>query len=624
MRVKEALRNQTALFITFYILLVLFIDTPVSIWAQGVPVTIWGYVRMPDGSPAVGASVSVSIQGGSSGSSSTNSQGKYEIDLSAPSLPATVTVTASKDGYSGGDTRTINSAVAQIDITLSAAPPPPPPPPPPPVPKKPVSIELYVPSEGAVNISVRIRGRVTPRVSPVYLKVKDPKQVVKEYDLPVGSNGNFSFDLTPVLLGLYRVSAYFPGDSEYEYASTLEYPLLVKARSILNLTISPSVVVAGAENIKINGSLYPPSAKNVSLYYSLDNASWIFFAEVSVTTGVFSMIWEPKIFGDVFIKAEWAGNDTYTGSLAYGRFQTVLPSVCLLQSWVEKSPIKVGEEIRVNGVLTGVVEPETAELIMLVYEGEKQVEAFKLSPSKDGGFTVSYRPKSPGIYILLLEASGVKLLKASNFITVVVLGEVTLRAVNSTGGLLDDALIELKHNGKVASSELGELKTILSLGEYEVSVKRIGIEVFKGFLSLTTNGISLNSLSQNAEFPLPIASKPLVIELKTETYSLSVHVVNEFGDPAGNIEVKIVSPVFQVIGKTGADGLIVFSNIPAGNYTVSTPVEIKSVNLVRNESVTLKGSGLSLKTVIILMTVALAVLCLATFYFARKKRFSKQ
>ncbi|MEM3569793.1 MAG: hypothetical protein QXU11_01100 [Thermoproteota archaeon] len=613
----------------FYLIIVILLSTfaPTIMYCikvqGGVPVPVEGYIYMPDGNPAGGASVSVS-GGGASWSGTAGNDGFYSTTLDVNTVPVTITVSASKSGYSGSASKTSQHGEALIiDVHLSAAPPPPPPPPPPPAPKKPVSIQLSVPSEAAVNTSVKISGKVTPRVSPVYLKVRDPKQTFKEYDLPVDSNGSFSFGLTPELLGLYKVSAYFPGDSDYESASTLEYPLLVKARSILNLTISPSVVVAGAGKIKINGSLHPPSAKNVSLYYSLDNASWIFFAEMSVTTGIFSMVWEPRIFGDVFIKAEWAGNDTYTGSVVYGRFQTVLPSICMLQSWVEKSPIKVGEEIRVNGALTGVGEPETAELIILVYEGEKQVEAFKLSPSEDGSFTVSYRPKSPGVYVLLLEASGVKLLKASNFITVLVLGEVTLRAVNSTGGLLNEALIELKHNGKVTSSEAGDLKTILSLGEYEVSVKMVGIEVFKGFLSLTIYGISLNSPGQNAEFPLPLSSNPLVIELKTETYSLGVHVVNEFGDPAGNIEVKMASPVFQTTGRTGSDGRIVFSNIPAGNYTVSTPVESKNIKLARNESIMLKGSGLSLKTMLILVTVALAVLCFTTFYFARKKRTVK-
>lgn len=617
MRVKGALKSRIALCIILSILLVLVIEPILRIKAQGVPVKIWGYIRMPDGIPAVGASVSVSVQGGSSGSGSTNSQGKYEIDVSAPGLPATVIVTASKDGYSGKKTQTIDRAVAQIDITLSAAPPPPPPTPPPTI-KKPVGIELNVPGEAAVNTSVRISGRVNPRVSPVYLKVKDPKGGLKEHELQVSSSGNFSFDLTPTLLGLYKVSAYFPGDADYQSASTPEYALRVKARSILNLTISPTVVVAGSENIRISGTLYPPSTKNVSLYYSLDNASWVFFANVSAATGFFSMVWEPRVFGDVFVKAEWTGNDTYVGSVAYGRFQTVLPSMCVLRSWVEKSPIKLGEEIRVNGVLTGAAQPETAELTLHVYQSGEEVETFRLNPSPNGVFTISYTPKSPGIYVLLLEAGGVRLLKASNVTTVIVLGEVTLRPVNSTGGLLGEAVVELKHVESIVS-ESGELTTILDLGEYDVTVKIGEAEVFRGSLSMRVNGVFLSTLDQSEEFPLPITGKPLVIELKTKTYSLSVHVVNEFGEPVEGVEVKVASPVFQATGKTDADGRIVFSNLPAATYVVSTSVESRSVNLVRNESVTLKGPGLNVKMMLAIEAIALIALCLVAVYFARKR-----
>jgi hypothetical protein len=290
----------------------------------------------------------------------------------------------------------------------------------------------------------------------------------------------------------------------------------------------------------------------------------------------------------------------------------------VLRTWVEKSPIRVGEEIRVTGVLIGVTEPETAELTMHVYEGGEEVETIRLKPSPDGGFTVSYKPGSPGVYVLLLEASGVRLLKTSNVTTVIVLGEVTLRAVNSTGGLLGEAVVELEH-GEVASSESGELTTILDLGDYEVVVKRGEAEVFRGFLSLRSNRVFLITLNQSEEFPLPITSKPLVIELRTKTYSLSVHVVNEFGEPMENIEVKATSPVFQTAGRTDADGRVVFSNIPAGTYTVSTPAESRSIDLLRNESVTLKGSGLNVKIMLVVEAIALVVLCFATFYFARKK-----
>ncbi|MEM2941701.1 MAG: carboxypeptidase-like regulatory domain-containing protein [Thermoproteota archaeon] len=600
------------------IMLLIIMVTSIGLYVRAqVPLVVDGYISMPDGSPASGASVTVSVSGGPSGSATSGGNGYYRVDLTVSPGTHTVTVRASKGSYSGSATGS-GEAHISVNVRLSEAPPPTPPPTPPPAPKKSVKIELNVPGEAAVNTSVRISGKTVPRVSPVYLKVKDPKGGLKEYELTVKPSGNFSFDLTPTLLGLYKVSAYFKGDVDYQSASTPEYPLQVKAGSILDLTVTPTVVVAGAENIRINGSLYPPSTKNVSLYYSLDNVSWVFFAEASAATGVFSMVWEPRAFGDVFIKAEWAGNDTYTGSVAYGRFQTVLPSVCFLRSWVDKSPIVLGEEIRINGVLSGAAQPESAELTLHVYTGGEEVETFRLRPSSDGVFTISYTPGSPGIYVLLLEAGGVRLLKASNVTTVVVLGEVLLRPVNSTGGLLSEATVELKHS-EVARSESGELTTILDLGDYEVIVKIGEAEVFRGSLSLRSNGVFLTTLSQGEEFPLPITSKPLLIELRTKTYSLSVHVVNEFGEPVGNIEVKVASSVFQSTGRTDADGRIVFSNIPAGTYAVSTSSDSKSVNLVRNESVILKGSGLNVKIMLIIEAIALVALCFTTVYFARKK-----
>jgi hypothetical protein len=580
----------------------------------GVSVPVYGYVYMPDGSKAVGASVHVS-GGGDSWSGTTDNDGYYDTTLNVNAVPVTVTVSASKGDYSGSSSGTSQHGEALlINVYLSAAPPPPPPPPPE---KKPVSIQLNVPSEAVVNASVMITGKVSPSVSPVYFKVKDPKGDLKEYQLSVSSNGIFSFNFTPRLLGLYKVSAYFPRDAEYESASTPEYALHVKGVSILNLTVSPAVIIAGAEDIKINGTLYPPSAKNVSLCYSLDNISWTLFAELKATTGVFSMVWKPRVFGDVFIKAEWPGNDTYIGSVTYGRFQTVVPSVCTLRSWIEESVVSIGREIIVNGVLIGTMEPETAELTLHIYQGEREVKVLRLRPFPNGSFTISYRPESPGIYVLVLETSGKRLSRVSNFSIAVVLGKVTLRAVNSTGGLLD-GVVELKHDGEVIASGSGELTATLALGDYEVSVKKDDVEVFKGSLHVTNKSISLNS-GMSVEFPLPLTSNPLMIELKTKTYSLSVYVVNEFGEPMGGIDVRIASSASQANGKTDANGHVVFSNIPTGNYTVSNSVESRNVNLIRNESVILKGSGLSSKLMLILMAVALAVLCFATLYLARKK-----
>jgi hypothetical protein len=84
-----------------------------------VPVAVWGYVYMPGGSPAAGASVKVS-GGGDSASTTAGSDGKYgPVTLTVSSTPVTITVSASKGSYSGSASASGEGTI-RIDVHLSA------------------------------------------------------------------------------------------------------------------------------------------------------------------------------------------------------------------------------------------------------------------------------------------------------------------------------------------------------------------------------------------------------------------------------------------------------------------------------------------------------------------------
>ncbi|MGC9203100.1 MAG: hypothetical protein ACP5HX_10595 [Thermoproteota archaeon] len=124
-----------------------------------VPVAVWGYVYMPDGSPASGASVTVS-GGGDSVSTTAGSDGKYgPVTLTVSSTPVTITVKASKGEYSGSASASGEGTI-RIDVRLSKpAPPPPPPPPPPPTSSVSISVSMSSVRPGE---SVTISGSVSP------------------------------------------------------------------------------------------------------------------------------------------------------------------------------------------------------------------------------------------------------------------------------------------------------------------------------------------------------------------------------------------------------------------------------------------------------------------------------
>ncbi|MDK2464420.1 MAG: CARDB domain-containing protein [Candidatus Korarchaeota archaeon] len=85
--------------------------------AQGVPAVIYGYVYMPDGSPAEGASVTATCDS-DSGSTTTRSDGYYQITLSIEGTQS-VRVSASKDGLTAVKYVNVNEGTGSIRVDLT-------------------------------------------------------------------------------------------------------------------------------------------------------------------------------------------------------------------------------------------------------------------------------------------------------------------------------------------------------------------------------------------------------------------------------------------------------------------------------------------------------------------------
>ncbi len=85
--------------------------------AQGVPVVIYGYVHMPDGSPAAGASVLATCDS-DSGSATTNPQGYYQITLSIEGSQ-TVRVTARKGDLSAVRYIKVGEGTGKVQVNLT-------------------------------------------------------------------------------------------------------------------------------------------------------------------------------------------------------------------------------------------------------------------------------------------------------------------------------------------------------------------------------------------------------------------------------------------------------------------------------------------------------------------------
>lgn len=324
-------------FLACAILLWVLAPTFMSIVKAQVPVAVWGYVYMPDGSPAAGASISIS-GGGAFASASTGSDGKYgPVTLTVQSIPVTITVRASKGSYSGSASKT-GEGTMRIDVHLSAAPPPTPPPPPPSV-KKPTSLTIDSSKKEYVNESVTLTGSINPAMSvEITISIVRPNGSSFQARVNSNSQGKFQYEFKPDDLGLYKVYAQFAGNNEYESSKSNTVEFYVKMRPIVDLY----VLASGSKQVRIGGSVRPtPEVRaTIMILASLDSgSSWLHLCNTTTDgEGRFIIDLRMSISGELLFKA------VFTGTARLARAESTRPLAFRLMSEEEEQLSKQLED----------------------------------------------------------------------------------------------------------------------------------------------------------------------------------------------------------------------------------------------------------------------------------------
>ncbi len=271
-----------------------------------VPITVWGYVYMPDGSPAAGASVKVSAAGVSK-STITDSSGKYKVDLTVSQTPVTVTVTASKGEYKGSASKS-GEGVIRIDVHLKK-------PHPPPQEKKKTSLSLSADkSEYRLNETVILTGYISPAMkAEITITVTKPDGSQVKVKVQSKTDGSFSHQFAADTLGLWKAYAYFPGTKDYKSSKSPTVQFYVKVESKLNF----NVLALDSKTAKIEGAIEPPVANaTVMVYISIDGGkTWLHFCNTTTDeNGRFILYVNTTISGNVLFKAVFPGSETHVKS----------------------------------------------------------------------------------------------------------------------------------------------------------------------------------------------------------------------------------------------------------------------------------------------------------------------
>ncbi|MEM2288767.1 MAG: hypothetical protein QW503_06740 [Sulfolobales archaeon] len=284
-----------------------------------VPVAVWGYVYMPDGSPAAGASVSIS-GGGASASTSTGNDGKYgPVTLTVSSTPVTITVKASKGSYSGSASKT-GEGTMRIDVHLKAAPPPTPTPSPPPPEKRSTSLRIEASKEEYVNEPVVLTGSISPAMSvEITIVVTKPDDSTLQARVNTDSQGRFRYEFTTDVLGLYRAYAQFAGNNEYKSSTSNTVEFYVKTRPTVDLY----ALASGPRQVRLGGSVRPAPEiiATIMIFVSLDSgSSWLHLSNTTTDSeGRFTIDLRMSISGELLFKA------VFTGTARLARAESTRP-----------------------------------------------------------------------------------------------------------------------------------------------------------------------------------------------------------------------------------------------------------------------------------------------------------
>ncbi len=297
------------------VLLLLLRVLPEGAYAM-IPVEVYGYVYMPNGTPAIGAQVEVA-GGGDVRVTTTNEKGFYEVTLTVASVPVRVTVKAFAPGYAGmGEAE--GEGVIRVDVYLSE------------------QGGTVFPASGGfrVNISLDrqeyyigeravIQGVVEPSMATnVTLSIVTPRGTIIEVTVRSDESGFFEHSIEVNEVGTWTIyaRAYDPMGHREAKSRVLSF----EAKMRLYLEIYGESV--GVGRVKVQGKVLPPlGGIPVVILASFDNGrTWLPIANTTTREGYYEVEIELTVAGRVLFKAYIPPTETMAGVESEGFCEVVV------------------------------------------------------------------------------------------------------------------------------------------------------------------------------------------------------------------------------------------------------------------------------------------------------------
>jgi hypothetical protein len=185
---------------------------------------------------------------------------------------------------------------------------------------------LHYTSEEHMNIGVRVDDSPKDARLPIYsIQNKNVTYYVAESTSSTWKDG-WRIGECPDDLKNAAVSIVTLENSEQIAPGQVTASFTKLNSTTLEVSMSTAFAIEG-NSIKISGQISPPVLnQNVTLYASINGASWTIIANVTThSDGHFSYELKTKNYGDLRIQASWAGNGDFTGDTSENVSVFILP-----------------------------------------------------------------------------------------------------------------------------------------------------------------------------------------------------------------------------------------------------------------------------------------------------------
>jgi hypothetical protein len=466
-----------------------------------------------------------------------------------------------------------------------------------------------IPSKLKVGEKVTFSGFINPPVSgvDVSIEVVKPDGSVMRFTNKTLANGGYMYVYYPDIAGSYTVQASWPGNVEYAGSISVKLTFdVAKSTSTIILTPTPSSAELGS-TVSVFGRIYPVRV-NVEVNVTYIKPSGVRVSKILITSvnGTFSdsiTLDEVGVWGVV---ASWLGDASYIGASSSSSF-TATKRITKITLAISPSLPKVGEDITFSGVISPAIVNATVNIRVSVDGGSTWSVIASILTDSTGRYSHIWRASASGAYMFKSDWPGNAECEGaeSQVIRVVISEEVkqssvtlptgtTVLVSSSSNSTTTDMKFDAEKNRVVVNASGPSGTTGLTsifipftlLEAYNTTIDKLtfivdGVPVTPTIAVLPDGYIATISYTHSVH----------VIEVYVVTYTLTVKVLDYRGAPLPEGAKVVVYGPISTYGFTDKNGFVVFSKLPAGNYTLEVyygpKVGSSTIKIVKDSSLTI-------------------------------------